>query len=85
MSEQTQTQTQTGGGDVQGEGDREAARHYNESTREYVRSGKVEEAARRAGEQDPREGAESEAEGRARAREEDPEVERDYQQPTPPE
>ena len=33
----------------QGEGDRESAKRYNENTREYVKSGKVEKAAREAG------------------------------------
>lgn len=41
-------------------------------------------AARRAAGQDPNEAAESEAEGLERAKEEDPEVDRDYQQPTKP-
>jgi hypothetical protein len=79
-----QSQDQSQGADNQGEGNREAARHYNEATREHVRSGKVEEAARRAAGQDPNEAAESEAEGRERAKEEDPYVDRDYQQPTKP-
>ncbi len=83
MSDHSQTGNETP--DVnQGEGDREAARAYNEATQDYVRSGKVEEAARRAGKQDPEEAEHSEEEGRARAKEEDPEVRRDYRQPTPP-
>ena len=32
-------------GKNQGEGNREAARHYNEQTREFVQSGKVDQAA----------------------------------------
>jgi hypothetical protein len=70
--------------DNQGEGNREAAREYNADTRAHVRSGKVDEAARKAGDQDPEEAARSEEKGRARATEEDPEVERDYSTPTKP-
>jgi len=66
----------------QGEGNREAAREYNEATREHVRSNDVEEEARQAGDQDPNEAASSEAEGRARAKEEDPEVTRNFTQPS---
>jgi len=69
------------GGDNQGEGDREAAENYNEATREFVQSGKVEKAAERAAEQDPREAGRSEREGREHAREEDPAVHRDYETP----
>lgn len=57
----------------QGEGDREAARHYDEKTREFVESGKVEDAARNA-EADPQ----AEEKGKERAKEFDPEVHRDY-------
>lgn len=57
----------------QGEGDREAARHYDEKTREFVDSGKVDEAARNA-EDDPK----AEEKGKERAKEFDPEVHRDY-------
>ena len=57
----------------QGEGDREAARHYDEKTREFVESGKVDRAAHEA-ESDP----EAEEEGKSRAKEFDPEVHRDY-------
>ncbi len=32
---------------IQGEGDRESAREYNEATREFIESGKVDEAAKR--------------------------------------
>ena len=40
----------TGGkpGDNQGEGNREAARHYNEAQQEFAESGKVEKAAQEA-------------------------------------
>lgn len=57
----------------QGEGDREAARHYDEKTREFVESGKVDEAAR-----DAEPDSEAEEKGRERAKEFDPEVHRDY-------
>lgn len=65
----------------QGEGDREAAKHYNEATREFVKSGKVDRAAERAAEQDPQEAERSERAGRERAKEEDPAVHRDYDKP----
>jgi hypothetical protein len=66
----------------QGEGDRESARRYNRDTQEFVESGKVEEAARRAGEGDPKEMEQAEKAGRERAKELDPAVERDYSKPT---
>ncbi len=65
----------------EGEGNRTAARQYNEATRDFVESGKVDqqaEAARRAIE--GRERAElerAEASGRERMKEEDPNVHRD--------
>ena len=65
----------------QGEGDRESARHYNEATQEFVESGKVEDAAEQAGEQDPGEARRSEEAGSERAREVDPAVHRDYKKP----
>jgi hypothetical protein len=64
----------------QGEGDRESAKRYNEATREFVQSGKVDDAAEYA-EQDPEEAKESERKGRQHARELDPAVHRDYQKP----
>jgi hypothetical protein len=55
----------------EGEGNKTAARHYNEATREFVDSGKVGEAARKAKEAvDGPEGEElrrAEAEGKAKA------------------
>lgn len=60
-------------GKNQGEGDREAARHYDEKTREFVESGKVDPAASNA-EDNP----EAEEKGKERAKEFDPEVHRDY-------
>ena len=67
---------------VQGEGDREADRNYRERTKEFVESGRVDEAAERAREQDPEEGRRAEEAGRKRAKEVDPEVHRDYDKPT---
>lgn len=67
---------------IQGEGDIESARRYNEKTREYVKSGKVEEAARKAGKGDPKEMEKAEEAGKERAKEFDPSVERDYTKPT---
>jgi hypothetical protein len=66
----------------QGEGDRESAKRYNEKTQEYVESGKVDEAARKAGEADPKELEQAEKAGKKRAKELDPAVERDYSKPT---
>lgn len=66
----------------QGEGDREGARHYREQTREFIESGKVEEAAQRATEQDPKEGEQAEEAGKSRAREVDPAVHREHDKPT---
>jgi hypothetical protein len=68
-----------------GEGDREAARNYTERTEKFVKSGKVDDAARKAGEQDPEEARKAEEAGRKRAKEVDPEVHRNYQKPTKPE
>ncbi|MEQ8660005.1 MAG: hypothetical protein RLW62_04250 [Gammaproteobacteria bacterium] len=67
--------------DNQGEGNREAAREYNEAQREFVREGKVEEQAtdrREMSEAERREAEQAEAAGKARAREKDPNVVRDY-------
>lgn len=64
---------------VQGEGDYEAARHYNDATRDYVQSGKVDGAAGAAKPKTPEEAAElerAEAAGKARAKEEDPNLDR---------
>lgn len=66
----------------QGEGDREADRNYRQRTKDFIDSGRVDEAAERAGEQDPEEGREAEEKGRRRAKEKDPEVHRDYDKPT---
>ena len=66
------------------EGNREAARQYNEATRDFVKSGKFEEKAREAKEIDASEQAElekAEEAGKSHAKEEDPEVHRDYSKP----
>ncbi len=68
--------------DVQGEGNREADRHYRERTREFVESGRVDEAAKNAREESSDEDARAEEQGRRRAKEEDPEVHRDYDKPS---
>ncbi|HEY8553990.1 MAG TPA: hypothetical protein VIL43_05565 [Burkholderiales bacterium] len=60
----------------QGEGGRESARRYNEDQRKFAKSGKVEHAAHEA-KADP----EAERKGRARAKELDPAVHRDYTKP----
>ncbi|TVP79318.1 hypothetical protein [Thioalkalivibrio sp.] len=67
---------------IQGEGDRESARRYNKDTREFVESGKVDEAARKAGEGDKEEMERAEETAEERARELDPAVHRDYSKPT---
>lgn len=62
----------------QGEGDRKSAERYNKETQEFVKSGKVDEAARKAAGQSAEEAERAEKAGRERAKEEDPEVHRDY-------
>ena len=64
----------------EGEGNRTAARHYNEAQQRFVKSGKVDEKAREAEKAiEGKERAElerAEAEGRRHVAEEDPEIER---------
>lgn len=67
---------------IQGEGDRESAKRYNKDTQEFVESGKVEEAARKAGQGDKEEMERAEKTGEERAKEYDPAVDRDYSKPT---
>lgn len=58
-----------------GEGNYKASRQYNDATKEFVESGRVEEAARDAAPRDESEAtqmASAEAAGRRRAKEEDP-------------
>ena len=60
---------------VQGEGDYEAARRYDRDQREFVQSGRVDEAARDARPQSPAEAdemARAEDEGRSHSKGEDP-------------
>lgn len=63
-------------GKNQGEGDKESAAKYNKEQQEFVKSGRVDDAARKATE-DP----DAERKGRERAKEFDPEEERDYSRP----
>lgn len=60
----------------QGEGDRESARRYNEAQQKFVKSGKVDKAAR-----DAKEDTAAEQKGLSRAKEFDPAEERDYRKP----
>jgi hypothetical protein len=68
-------------GENQGEGNRDAARRYNEDQKQFVQSGKVADAARRAAGQDPGEAKKAEQAGRDHAKEFDPEESRDYSKP----
>jgi hypothetical protein len=64
-------------GEVQGEGNYEAARRYDEQQKKFVESGKVREAAENAAPEsaaEEREMQEAEDIGRSRAKEEDPAV-----------
>jgi hypothetical protein len=61
----------------QGEGDKEAARRYNEEQKRFVESGAVDSGAKRAKPQTEEEAAEmldAEAQGRKKAKGEDPTV-----------
>lgn len=65
----------------QGEGNRAAAREYNEQTRQFVEAGNVDvkakEAARALDGAEAEQLREAEQKGRAKAMEEDPQVHRD--------
>lgn len=66
--------------EVQGEGNVEAAKHYNQAQRKFVESGGVEaalETAKPKSKQEADELERAEASGRSRAKEEDPAVHRD--------
>jgi len=78
MSDPAKTPSQ---GKNQGEGDREAARRYNEDQREFVKSGKVGAAAEQAKGQDASEAEAAEKAGKSKAKEFDPEEARDYSKP----
>lgn len=70
---------------IQGEGDYESAKQYREETENFVESGKVDEAARKAGQVTDKERAEmkrSEKEGKRHAHEKDPNVSRHYDRPS---
>ena len=61
--------------DVQGEGNYEATRRYDKATTDFVKSGKVDEAAREArpkSEAEARELRQAEEEGKSHAKGEDP-------------
>ncbi|MCB1742626.1 MAG: hypothetical protein KDK91_19785 [Gammaproteobacteria bacterium] len=66
----------------QGEGNREAAQRYNQAQREFVQSGAVdthaEDRRESDADQEPRL-QDAEKEGRSRAKEFDPAVQRDYE------
>lgn len=67
------------GADIQGEGNYEAGRRYDEKTRDFVESGRVEEAARGAqprSAEEAREIEQAEREGRSHAHGEDPALKR---------
>ena len=62
-----------------GEGNYKASRQYNEATKEFVESGRVDEAARKAAPQNQQQAQqmdEAEAKGKSRAKEEDPALKR---------
>ncbi len=67
---------------MQGEGDRESAKRYNEDTQDFVESGKVDDAAKKAGEGDKDEMERAEKAGKDRAKDEDPAVDRNHSKPT---
>ena len=66
-------------GNVYGEGNYAASKQYNDATREFIKSGRVEEAARNAAPQSDADALDmqaAEAEGKRHAKEEDPALER---------
>jgi hypothetical protein len=70
---------QQGQQNVYGEGNYAASKQYNDATRDFVKSGRVDEAARDAAPQtdaDEIQMAAAEAEGKRHAKEEDPALER---------
>ena len=62
-----------------GEGNREADQRYREKTQDFVKSGKVDDAAKKAREQDPKEAKQAEEKGKARAKEFDKRSQRDHE------
>ena len=62
---------------VYGEGNYQGSREYNDATRDFVESGRVDEAARRAAPRSSREAAsleQAERAGKSRAKGEDPQL-----------
>ncbi len=79
---------QLGEQNVYGEGNYAASRQYNEATKAFAASGRVESSARDAeprSDADAMQMAAAEAEGKRRARGEDPALERKGSQQQPPE
>ncbi|MBC7956003.1 MAG: hypothetical protein H7Y33_09065 [Cytophagales bacterium] len=69
------SKTVPGNNKVQGEGDYEAARRYDKSAQDFAQSGKVDEAARKAKPNDPKEAEalkKAEEIGKSRSKGEDP-------------
>jgi len=69
----------------QGEGNRDAAREYDEQQHEFVERGEVqrhENETRNMSEAERRDAQRAEEEGKAHAKEKDPSAERDYSKPT---
>ena len=65
----------------EGEGNRTAARRYNQDQQEFVQSGKVKQAAEDAKGQDPAEAEAAEKAGKERAKGLDPQEQPGYQNP----
>jgi hypothetical protein len=79
-------QRQQSGQNVHGEGNYAATRQYDDATKQYVESGRVEEAARAAAPKSQAEAREmeaAEAEGKRRAKGEDPALNRRASSGTP--
>lgn len=79
MAGNTDTSIGNTDGTVQGEGDHEAARRYDKAAHDFAESGQVDEAARKAEPRTPAEAEalkQAEAAGKARAKGEDPAVQR---------
>lgn len=68
-----------GNNDLQGEGNYDAARRYDKAQREFVESGRVDDAARKAAPKNADEAEQlrqAEQDGKSRAKDEDPAVSR---------
>jgi len=69
---------------IKGEGDPEAARNYNESTQEFVESGQVqkqEQTTKNVSEEEREALKNAEQVGEEKAKEHDPNIDRDYSKP----